>query len=55
MKKNGEEIQSMIDKVEVVHELSVSNAKSVEEIASASHHLSSRTVELNNLLSSYKT
>ncbi len=55
MKKNGEEIQSMIDKVAVVNELSVSNAKSVEEIASASNHLSSRTVELNNLLSSYKT
>ncbi len=53
--KNGEEIQSMIDKVAVVNELSVSNVKSVEEIASASNHLSSMTVELNNLLSSYKT
>jgi len=52
---NGKEIQSMIDKVAVVNELSVSNAKSVEGIASASDHLSSMTAKLNDLLSSYKT
>ena len=52
---NGKEIQSMIDKVEVVNELSVSNARSVEEIASASDHLSSMTAKLNNLLASYKS
>jgi len=53
--ENGKSIQQMIDKVEVVNELSVSNARSVEEIASASDHLSSMTAGLNNLLSSYKT
>ncbi len=53
--ENGAAIQHMIDKVEVVNELSVSNARSVEEIASASDHLSSMTADLNNLLSSYKT
>ena len=52
---NSKEIQEMIDKVEVVNELSVSNARSVEEIASASDHLSSMTAKLNNLLGSYKT
>ena len=52
---NGKEIQSMIDKVEVVNELSVSNARSVEEIASASDHLSSMTAKLNDLLGSYRT
>jgi len=52
---NGKSIQSMINKVEVVNELSISNARSVEEIASASDHLSSMTENLNNLLSSYKT
>jgi methyl-accepting chemotaxis protein len=45
----------MIDKVKVVDELSVSNARSVEEIASASDHLSAMTAKLNNLLASYKT
>ncbi len=52
---NSKDIQTMIDKVEVVNTLSNSNAKSVEEIASASEHLSSMTEKLNNLLASYKT
>jgi methyl-accepting chemotaxis protein len=52
---NGKAIQAMIDKVEVVNELSVSNARSVEEIASASDHLSAMTAKLNNLLASYKS
>jgi len=52
---NTETIQKMIDKVEVVNELSVSNARSVEEIASASDHLSSMTAKLNDLLASYKS
>ena len=52
---NSQDIQIMIDKVEVVNELSVSNARSVEKIASASDHLSSMTEKLNNLLASYKT
>ena len=53
--ENGKAIQAMIDKVDVVNELSVSNARSVEEIASASDHLSSMTAKLNELLASYKT
>lgn len=52
---NGKSIQNMIDKVEVVNQLSVSNTKSVEEIASASDHLSNMTTKLNNLLGSYKS
>lgn len=53
--ENGAMIQKMIDKVEVVNELSVSNARSVEEIASASDHLSVMTAKLNALLGSYKS
>ncbi len=52
---NGKVIQVMIDKVDVVSDLSVSNARSVEEIASASEHLSAMTAKLNDLLSSYKS
>jgi methyl-accepting chemotaxis protein len=52
---NGKAIQDMIDKVEVVNELSVANARSVEEIASASDHLSDMTAKLNNLWESYKS
>ena len=53
--ENGVMIQKMIDKVEVVNDLSISNARSVEEIASASDHLSSMTAKLNGLLASYKS
>ncbi|MEA1916143.1 MAG: methyl-accepting chemotaxis protein [Campylobacterota bacterium] len=53
--ENGKSVQTMIDKVEVVSELSASNARSVEEIASASEHLSSMTANLNNILETYKT
>ncbi|MEA1891909.1 MAG: methyl-accepting chemotaxis protein, partial [Campylobacterota bacterium] len=53
--ENGNAVQEMINKVDIVNELSVSNARSVEEIASASDHLSSMTAKLNNLLASYKS
>jgi len=53
--ENGRAIQVMIDKVETVKDLSTSNARSVEEIASASDHLSSMTAKLNDLLASYKS
>ena len=53
--ENGKAIQIMIDKVDIVNDLSTSNARSVEEIASASDHLSSMTAKLNNLLASYKS
>jgi len=53
--QNGKAVQAMIDRVEVVKSLSTSNARSVEEIASASDHLSSMTAKLNNLLASYKS
>ncbi|QOY55565.1 methyl-accepting chemotaxis protein [Candidatus Sulfurimonas marisnigri] len=52
---NGKAIEDMIMKVEIVNELSVSNTKSVEGIASASNQLSSMTTKLNTLLESYKT
>jgi len=52
---NGKAIQSMIDKIDIVNDLSTSNARSVEEIASASDHLSSMTAKLNNLLASYRS
>ena len=53
--ENGKAIQAMIDKVDIVNDLSVSNARSVEEIASASDHLSAMTAKLNDLLASYKS
>ena len=53
--ENGKAIQKMIDRVDVINDLSVSNARSVEEIASASDHLSSMTAKLNDLLQSYKS
>lgn len=53
--ENSKTIESMLEKVHVINDLSISNARSVEEIASASDHLSSMTAKLNNLLASYKS
>ncbi|MEA2099833.1 MAG: methyl-accepting chemotaxis protein [Campylobacterota bacterium] len=53
--ENTKSVQVMIDKVELVKELSTSNAKSVEEIASVSDNLSGMSAKLNNLLASYKS
>ena len=53
--QNSNSVQTMIDKVEFVKELSGSNVRSVEEIASASEHLSTMTAKLNDLLALYKS
>ena len=53
--ENGKSIENMILKVENVKTLSTQNAKSVEEIAEASKHLSSMTENLNSLLATYKS
>ena len=52
---NTKSIQSMIDDIESINDLSSSNARSVEEIASASDYLSNMTAKLNSMLSQYKT
>ena len=52
---NSKAIEGMVSKVKIIDELSVSNAKSAEEIVVATEHLSQETASLNNLLESYKT
>jgi len=52
---NGEAVQKMINKVEIINDLSSSNTQSVEEITAASEHLSEMTLKLNNLLALYKS
>ena len=52
---NSKAIESMIIKVDEIDELSSENARSVEEIASASDHLSNMSANLNQLLDSYKS
>ncbi len=52
---NTKAIQNMIDGIENINELSSANARSVEEIASASDHLSNMTAKLNEMLAHYKT
>lgn len=53
--ENGESVQAIVDKVEIVNELSISNARSVEEIASASEHLAVMTAKLNGFLGSFRS
>jgi len=52
---NSNTINTMINKMEEVNELSSANARSVEEIASASEHLATLTEQLDNQLGLYKS
>jgi len=53
--KNGEDVGKIIDDIEQINSLSTQNARSVEEIASASEHMNRMTETLNNKLSEFKT
>jgi len=53
--KTGSDIESMIDDVSRINDISSQNARSVEEIASAAEHLSRMTETLNLKLSEFRT
>jgi len=52
---NTKSIEDMIRDIENINDISSSNARTVEEIASASEHLATMTAKLNHLLEQYKT
>jgi len=51
----GKNIEVIVEKVEEVNTISVTNARSVEEIAAAADHLNSMTDNLNNQLATFRT
>ncbi len=51
----GDNIETIVIKVEEVNTISSTNARSVEEIAAAAEHLNSMTDNLNNKLATFKT
>ncbi len=53
--KNGNEMGEIIGDIEQINSLSTQNARSVEEIASASEHMNKMTETLNNKLGEFKT
>ncbi|AFL69235.1 methyl-accepting chemotaxis protein [Sulfurospirillum barnesii] len=54
--KNGsKEASSMLGRVDAIHKLTSTNARSVEEIASAAEHLSKLSSNLSDALSTFKT
>ncbi|NCD11677.1 MAG: methyl-accepting chemotaxis protein, partial [Epsilonproteobacteria bacterium] len=54
--KNGsKEATAMLARVDAIHKLTSTNARSVEEIASAAEHLSKLSSNLSNALSTFKT
>ena len=53
--KTGKDIESMIENVGKINDISSQNARSVEEIASAAEHLSRMTEQLNLKLSEFRT
>jgi len=52
---NTTQVGEMTGKIEKIKDLSTSNVRNVEEIASAADHLSGMTAKLNELLNSYKS
>lgn len=53
--KTGNNIESIVDKVQEINTISSTNARSVEEIASAAEHLNSMTENLNAQLETFRT
>jgi len=51
----GENIRVIVNKVEQINTISSTNAKSVEEIASAAEHLNNMTENLNKKLETFRT
>ncbi len=53
--KTGNNIESVVNKVQEINAISSTNARSVEEIASAAEHLNSMTENLNAQLETFRT
>ena len=51
----GRNVEIIVTKVEEIHEISSTNARSVEEIAAAAEHLNTMTDELNSKLETFRT
>ncbi len=54
-KHGSVEANAMIERVNTIHKLTSTNARSVEEIASAAEHLAKLSTNLSNALSAFKT
>ncbi|ACZ12875.1 methyl-accepting chemotaxis protein [Sulfurospirillum deleyianum] len=54
-KKGSHEANAMLERVDTIHKLTSTNARSVEEIAAAAEHLSKLSSNLSNALSVFKT
>lgn len=54
-KHGSVEANSMLERVATIHKLTSTNARSVEEIASAAEHLAKLSTNLSNALSTFKT
>jgi len=54
-KEGSVQAKEMLERIAVIHQISSTNARSVEEIASAAEHLSKLSTNLSNALSTFKT
>lgn len=53
--QTGEDTENIINCISQINDYSQKNAKSIEDIASASKHMNEMTETLNNKLSEFKT
>jgi methyl-accepting chemotaxis protein len=51
----GEKVSAIVEKIAEINSLSATNARSVEEIASAAEHLNTMTENLNSQLETFRT
>ena len=54
-KHGSTEANAMLERVNTIHKLTSTNARSVEEIASAAEHLAKLSTNLSHALSAFKT
>ena len=54
-KKGRKQASEVIERIHTIHQISTTNARSVEEIASASEHLAKLSEELSTTISQFKT
>ena len=53
--KTGADVEKIVVKIEEINNISSTNARSVEEISSASEHLNTLTIQLNTKLETFRT
>jgi methyl-accepting chemotaxis protein len=53
--ETGKKVDAIVTKIEVINTITISNTRSMEEVSSATDHLSDLTEKLNQVLGNFRT